>query len=308
MIKKTYFDSKRAGSGLVVAALLLVITFATAVDAEEVTHRFNGLTLNANLEMADGKDFADGMVILLHGYMAHNKMEIMRASQQALLDNDRSSLAINLSLGIDNRHGYLGCEHPHRHLQEDALHEIAAWVAWLRERGVEQVVLMGHSRGANQIMVYAVENLDPEVTHMVMLAPGMGDEIDQIYKERYGVDLQQPVQLAMQQIANGKGGELMHDVDMLSCPQISVTPNSFVSYYSYPNRFRQFNEYLPRSPIPTLIIAGSIDERQPNIPKLVTPYLDGKNVQIAVIEGAGHFFRDFNIEEAMEAAIEFIDE
>ena len=60
--------------------------------------------------------------------------------------------------------------------------------------------------------------------------------------------------------------------------------------------------------VPTLIIAGSLDERQPNIAKLVTPYLDGKNVQIAVIEGAGHFFRDFNIEEAMEAAIEFIDE
>jgi pimeloyl-ACP methyl ester carboxylesterase len=289
-----------------IAGLWLVACFP--VTAEEVTHRFNGLTLNANIEMADGKSFDGGMVLILHGFMAHWDMEIIRSAQQALLDNDYSSLAINLSLGVDNRHGYYGCEQPQRHVQDDAIDEIGSWIAWLRERGTKRVILLGHSRGANQFMVYAAEEIDPEVSHMIFLAPGMGDEAEQAYFTRYGVSLDKTRTYVQAQINDGRGDQLLPDIDMLACPRATVTADSFNSYYSSNNRFRRFEHYLPRSPVPTLIISGSIDERQPNTQKLVTPYLDGMRIQLAVIEGAGHFFRDFNIEEAMEAAIEFIDE
>jgi pimeloyl-ACP methyl ester carboxylesterase len=289
-----------------IAGLWLVACFP--VTAEEVTHRFNGLTLNANIEMADGKSFDDGMVLILHGFMAHWDMEIIRSAQQALLDNDYSSLAINLSLSVDNRHGYYGCDQPQRHVQDDAIDEVGSWIAWLRERGTKRVILLGHSRGANQFMVYAAEKIDPEVSHMIFLAPGMGDEAEQAYFTRYGVSLDKTRTYVQAQINDGRGDQLLPDIDMLACPRATVTADSFNSYYSSNNRFRRFEHYLPRSPVPTLIISGSIDERQPNTQKLVTPYLDGMRIQLAVIEGAGHFFRDFNIEEAMEAAIEFIDE
>ena len=289
-----------------IAGLWLVACFP--VTAEEVTHRFNGLTLNANIEMADGKSFDGGMVLILHGFMAHWDMEIIRSAQQALLDNDYSSLAINLSLSVDNRHGYYGCDQPQRHVQDDAIDEVGSWIAWLRERGTKRVILLGHSRGANQFMVYAAEKIDPEVSHMIFLAPGMGDEAEQAYFTRYGVSLDKTRTYVQAQINDGRGDQLLPDIDMLACPRATVTADSFNSYYSSNNRFRRFEHYLPRSPVPTLIISGSIDERQPNTQKLVTPYLDGMRIQLAVIEGAGHFFRDFNIEEAMEAAIEFIDE
>ncbi|MDH3759698.1 MAG: alpha/beta hydrolase [Gammaproteobacteria bacterium] len=285
-----------------------ILILCCPAAAEEVTHRFNGLTLNANLEMAGGKSFSDGVVLILHGFMAHNKMEVIRTSQQALLDNDYSSLAINLSLSVDNRHGYYGCDQPQRHVQDDAIGEIGSWIAWLRERGTKRVILLGHSRGANQFMVYAAEKIDPEVSHMIFLAPGMGDEAEQAYFTRYGVSLDKTRTYVQAQINDGRGDQLLSDIDMLACPRATVTADSFNSYYSRDNRFRRFEHYLPRSPVPTLIISGSIDERQPNTQKLVTPYLDGMRIQLAVIEGAGHFFRDFNIEEAMEAAIEFIDE
>ncbi len=74
----------------------MLLNATTSVQAKEVTHKFNGLTINANLEMAEGKDFEDGMVLIIHGYLAHNKMEVIRTSQQVLLDNDINSLAINL--------------------------------------------------------------------------------------------------------------------------------------------------------------------------------------------------------------------
>ena len=287
---------------------LAVLGISLPGQAKEVTQKYNGLTLNANLEMVEGKDFKDGMAIILHGYMAHNKMEIIRTAQQVLLGNERSSLAINLSLGVDNRHGYYDCSLPQRHIQGNAIYELGAWVAWLRERGTSQVTILGHSRGANQAMVYAVENIDPEVTHMIMMAPGAGDEVKDAYWERYGYSLDQPLTFAYEQIASGKGDELMKGIDMLSCPKSSITANSFVSYYSENNKFRQFRTYLSKSPIPTLIITGTEDERQPNTVELITSYTGNEHIRVAVIGGAGHFFRDLNMDEAIESAIEFIDE
>lgn len=288
--------------------VLLLLAFSHLINAEEVTQTFNGLTLNANLEMAGDKDFKDGMVLIIHGYIAHNKMEIIRASQQALLDNDHSSLAINLSLGVDNRHGFYDCNSSHRHVQENAVKEIGVWVDWLRGKGVKQIAILGHSRGANQAMVYAVEQLDPEVTHMVMLAPGAGENVKYLYKERYGKTIDQTIESAQKLIASGKGQELMQDIDLLNCPKTRVSADTFISYYGPNNKFRQFNSYLPKLAIPTLIIAGTADDRQPHIEKLLTPYADGKRVQLQIIEGAGHFFRDLNMEEAVEVSIDFISQ
>lgn len=284
----------------------IFIFLTSGLHAEEVTQEFRGLTLNANLKLAKGKDFNDGMVLIIHGYLAHNNMEIIRSSQQVLLDNDMSSLAINLSLGIDNRHGFFHCASPHRHTQENGVKEIAAWIAWLREMGTRQVTILAHSRGANLSMVYAVEQKDPEVTHMVMLAPGTGERVRQIYQERYGKSLDTLVTLAEEKIASGKGGELMHDIDMLLCAKTSVSAVSFLSYYSRNNKFRQFRTYLPKISIPTLIIAGTEDSVQQNIVELLTPIIDGEHIQVSVIEGAGHFFRDINMDEAIEASVEFI--
>ena len=288
--------------------VLLSLTFSALVQAEEVTQKFNGLNINANLDMAKGKDLKDGVVLIIHGYLAHNKMEIIESSQQALLDNDMSSLAINLSLGVDNRHGFYHCAAPHRHIQENGVKEIAAWVAWLRDKGAKQVTILAHSRGANLAMVYAVEQKDPEVTHMVMLAPGTGEQVRDFYLERYGKNLDQLVDMAESKMASGKGTELMHDIDMLTCARSSVTAESFLSYYSRGNKFRLFKTYLPRISIPALIIVGSEDARHSNTVELRSSIIDSERIQIKVIEGAGHFFRDFNMDEAIEASIEFINQ
>lgn len=284
----------------------IFIFLTSGLQAEEVTQEYRGLTLNANLEMAEGKDYNDGMVLIIHGYLAHNKMEIIRSSQQVLQDNDMSSLAINLSLGVDNRHGFFHCASPHRHKQENGVKEIAAWIAWLRDKGTRRVTLLAHSRGANLAMVYAVEQKDPEVTHLVMLAPGTGEQVRDFYQERYGKNLDQLVDISEAKMASGKGAELMHDIDMLLCAKSTVTAESFLSYYSRGNKFRQFKSYLPRISIPALIIVGTEDHRHPNIVELTTPIIDSERIQVSVIEGAGHFFRDINMDEAIEASVEFL--
>lgn len=286
---------------------LLMISPTASVHASEVTLEYQGLTLNANLELSPGSDFKDGIVLIVHGYLAHNKMEIIRTSQQALLDNGQSSLAINLSLGVDNRHGFYECTSPHRHTQENAVDELKAWVGWLRDKGVTKITMMGHSRGANQIMIYAVEDKAPEVTKLVMLAPGMGTTAGLTYKDRYGKSFEEPLALASQRAAAGKGSDLMADIDLLSCPKARVSADSFISYYGKNNKFRQFTTYLPRISVPTLIVIGTLDDRQPNAREIVAPFVDNDHIRLGIIEGAGHFFRDFNLDEAMELAVEFIN-
>ena len=151
-------------SRLSIAGLLL-LSSAIGADAKEVTQQYEGLTLNANLELAaDGADFPASVVLVVHGLMGHNHMEIIESAQRVLRDNGKSSLAINLSLGVDNRKGFYLCDSPHRHLQENAVSEIGAWVAWLRERGAREIVLLSHSRGANESMIYVATRAAPEIT------------------------------------------------------------------------------------------------------------------------------------------------
>jgi pimeloyl-ACP methyl ester carboxylesterase len=290
-----------------IAALILFLNTALPVQANEFTMPYKGLTLNANLELAEGKTLQDGVVIVLHGSMAHNRMEIIEASQQALADNDQSSLAINLSLGVDNRHGFYDCSLPHRHTSEGGVDELGAWVAWLREKGVAGIVIMAHSRGANQAMVYAVEAKNPAVTHLVLIAPNTSPPKPQ-YEARFGEIYDENIERVQKQIDAGKGGELIENLDFLYCPRASVSADSFNSYNGVDDKFRQFQMYLPQVQIPTLIVTGTRDEIEPDIVEDLAPYADGRRIRIGVIENAGHFFQDFNIEEAVEAAVEFIAE
>ncbi len=188
---------------------------------------------------------------------------------------------------------------------EDAIDELDAWVDWLRHKGVSEITLMGHSRGSNQIMVYMDEKDAPEVKRMVFLAPATMDSRRNMYISRYG-DIEPVLARAEALIAAGKGDELMPDTDYALCPKTQVTPRAFLSSYRDDNKFQRFQVYLPRARVPSLILTGTLDDRQPRVAEHVIPYVDGQKVQMIVIEGAGHFFRDFNIDEALEAALEFM--
>ena len=301
--KSTNILKKCAYFLTITGMLLQVVT--TSAEAEVVTQQFRGLTLNANLEIAENMDLTNGMVLIVHGLMGHSRMEIIETAQQALLGNGKSSLAINLSLGVNNRKGFFDCTWPHRYGQDDALDEISAWVSWLRAKGVKEIVLMAHSRGANEAMVYTVKQKDPEITHLAMLAPGT-DDSKQRFEERYGSIFDETMERVEKERDAGRGNELIENVDFWWCPRATVTPNTFFSFYSENSKYRNFKYYLPRTQVPTLIITASADERIPDSAKQVTPYIDGKKIQHVVIEGSGHFFMDFNIEEAVESMLEFL--
>ena len=111
-----------------------------SVLSKETTIPYNNFTLNGNLELAEGKSLKDGIILITHGTLAHNKMEIIASLQQILTERGVNTLAINLSLGVNNRHGMYDCGITHTHKHVDALHEISAWVTWLKEKGANNLL------------------------------------------------------------------------------------------------------------------------------------------------------------------------
>lgn len=288
--------------GIVLGAAVLF----NAAFAAEVTLPYKNLKLNADLTLAPGKTVADGVVLITHGSLAHRDMEMLVAMRNLLRDKGFNTLAINLSLGIDNRHGMYDCKTTHKHLNDDAAREIGAWVAWLKSQGATRIALLGHSRGGAQTAQYAVEHDDPLVKAVVLLAPAIAENTSAAaYQQRYKKPIAPVLAKARKLVKQGKGDAVLAKTNILSCPDASVTAASFVSYYGQ-NPQHDTLALLPKMTEPTLILWGDKDEVVTGLDKKMASLIDGKRAQFKVIEGADHFFRDLYAEDAVDVITPFL--
>lgn len=291
---------------LILAAAMLWMS--GAVQAEEVTIRHNGLTLVGELRSPEGASLASGpLVLLTHGTLAHGGMEIMQALQTGLFDQGIASLAINLSFGLDNRRGMYDCEVPHTHRHTDAMGEIGAWLAWAKAQGAKEVVLLGHSRGGNQTAWFAAENDDAAVKQVVLVAPATWsrDEMHEGYRKSYGKELKPVYERARKLVDGRRGQDVLEGVDFLYCPGAKVTAASFTNYYGdeprmdTPGLLNKINERV-------LVIAGSEDTVVSGLIPKTQPLADSGKVELVVIDGADHFFRDLYADEVVDAIVSFL--
>lgn len=291
--------TQRLAAGILWAALLAVATPAGAGD-RSIEHR--GLTLNGRLELPEGKSAAEGVVVITHGTLAHNGMELVVTLQGLLAERGLASLAITLGLGLDDRRGFYDCATPHRHSHTDALDEIGAWLDWLEREGIGRVALLGHSRGGNQVAWFAAERDRPAIRAVVLLAPmtWRPEEAAHRYQASHGRDLAGVLATAK---AAGPG-DLPEPVGFLHCREARVSAASFLSYYAAEPR-RDSPSLLPRIAKPTLVIAGSADTTVAGLPERVAAYLDD-DTKLAVVEDADHFFRDLFAEDAADAIEQFL--
>ncbi|MDG6778834.1 alpha/beta hydrolase [Thiomicrorhabdus sp. zzn3] len=285
---------------------LLAAAPAQAAEKKEIKQTYNGLTVNANLMMADGKGYGDDMVLLTHGTLTHKDRSTYAQLQKNLAAQGVSSLAINLSLGLNDRHGEYDCAVPHTHKHTDALKEIDFWLNWLKSQGSEQVTLMGHSRGGNQTAWYAVEHDSNAIKNVVLIAPATGEQQSAAeYEEKYGKPLQPILDNANKMVAAGKGDTMMKDVDFIYCKQTQVTAAAFADYYNVKPQF-DTPTLLKAVKKPTLVVMGSADTAVPNLPEKIQPLADAGKVQTLTLEDADHFFLDFANEDLAAAAAEFM--
>lgn len=252
------------------------------------------LSVRANLLMADGKSYSDPIVLLTHGTLTHMGRSTYAALQKNLASLGVSSLAINLSLGVDNRQGEYDCAVPHKHQHTDALQEIGVWLDWLEDQGAQHITLAGHSRGGNQTAWFVDKNPNESFEKVVLIAPAFNGPkpVDYLSKA-------QTLQ------ADGKGQTMLKDIDFIYCKGAQATADAVVSYYQDQPGYHTV-ELLKSAKKPTLVAIGSDDDVVDGLAEAVKPITSQANVSSVMIEDAGHFFMDFANEDLAAAIAEFV--
>jgi pimeloyl-ACP methyl ester carboxylesterase len=306
MNQKARVGSRNLGTLAQCACAIVLAVAAVAVKAQDVALAHKGLALNASLDLAAGKQPTDGVILITHGGLAHRDMEIITALRSQLLQKGYSTLAINLSLGLDRRHGMYDCQVTHRHRNADAVEEIGAWVDWLKKRGTTRVTLLGHSRGGAQTALYAAERDNGSVESVVLMAPAIRENADAAeYQRRVQKPLAPILAQAQKLVKAGKGDTVLEHVGLLNCADTSATAEAFVSYYGRSPGL-DTPSLLPKLRKPTLVVVAGNDEVVVGLDKKVAPLADGKRVQMQVIDGADHFFRDLYTDDAVEVIDAFL--
>lgn len=303
----------RPGLWLRAACCALVVALLSGIArGEEISTRFRGLTLLGNLELADGKGLESGVAVIVHGLLAHNRMEVIADLQKHLKARGVSTLAISLSLGIDRRVGFFDCGRLHAHRPFDSLDEIDAWIGWLQNNGATEIALIGHSQGGNHVAVYAAERNNPAVGAIALLAPGTFDaeRAAERYKSRYGVELGELLSKAEGLVRAGQGFERLTGIGFLNCENATATASSVAGWYSA-NPLRHTPNVLPRVAVRTLVVVAGADEVVPDLAAAVAPLAreGGRGrgeIRVETVDGADHFFRDLFIEDAAELVAEWL--
>lgn len=297
-------DSRFRTLGLYVLliGLLAAVQFPAHAETRLVQIKPAGLTLNAKLMLSDQGLKGGRIVLMLHGTLAHHDMEIIKGLQGALYEREISSLAISLSLGQDDRRGMFDCKSVHDHQHEDALGELQAWVNWLEGAGVKEIVLLGHSRGGNQIAWFAAESMRSSISRIVLMAPQTAESDGPAgYEKNYGLALDGVLAKARQ-----AGKSYLDKVDFIYCPQAKVRGSSFVSYYKGEKR-RDTPSLLDKIKRPVLLLMAENDTVVTNLPDRMQGLGKLANVKSTMISEAGHMFLDFALEDAADAIAEFLD-
>jgi pimeloyl-ACP methyl ester carboxylesterase len=275
----------------------LSISLSELVSATAVTIKPADLVLNGELSVVTD-DIADSpMVLILHGTLAHKGMEIVATMQQLLTDEAINSLAINLSLGLNDRQGFYDCKINHVHKHENAILELGYWVDWLKQQGVTQVLTVGHSRGASQVAAYNRSG-DAVVKGQFLIAPitWHHDGLAKAYQQRYKVSLADKLAEAYNLPADSW---MPKHTNFLYCTQGGlVSAGSFLSYYD-PDQTLHTPELLQGQHLPTIVVAGSVDEVVTDLPQQMALY-NLPQVKFEIIEDADHFFRDLYADELLE--------
>ena len=270
-------------------ALLLAAGGAPA-HAEPVQIKPSLLRLNGNLELPPGKTASDGLVVMVHGTLSWHGQETIAALQKNLKARGLGSLAVTLSLGVDDRQRTRRCDVVHDYALAGAKREVGLWLEWLKGQKAQHVDLLGFSRGGAQVAAFAPEFQN--VRKVVLLAPAFATSVEQaeIYKRSFGHDLAAEIEEAR------KAPLQQRTVDFLTCKQAPVLNATFLDGYSeMPPRLASKTGH------PTLVVIAGKDEVVPDLAKRLP-----SDVKPVVIDGADHFFRDLYGEEAADAIAKFL--
>jgi hypothetical protein len=304
-------ESQQNKRGLIMQTLksitvVVSLLFSFAIHAKPVMEKFEKITLMADWETAGNKSFDKKPVFLiLHGTMAHNKMELIAASQKLLKDKGFASLAITLGLNVDKRKGMMPCDVTHTHRRSDAIGEISFWIDWLKKKGVKTIHMNSHSSGTYQSLLYTVKTKNPIVKRLNLMSPGnysfSANKAD--FKKRTGKSVKTFTDKAAKLVQAKKGDTVITVPSFLHCKKTKLTAASFLDYYN-PDNDTSTADLIKKVKIPMHVYMGTDDKvagyYRPELKKLAKE----KKITFHDIDGASHFFRDLYLEELIDSVVE----
>lgn len=289
--------------------MLTWVLAAGASEGEDIVLPHGSISLLGTLETAPGRVLSDGVVLMVHGSLAHKDMRVMREFRTMFAVNGFNTLAVNLSLGLHRRSSELyDCAQPSFHMAEDTLDEIGVWLDWLAAQGAPHATVLGHSRGGYQVAWFAADRGHPLVSYYILLAPAIASDTADAarYEARHGKALDPVLERARELARAGRADEQIEGVAFMHCGDTDVSAGSFLSYYA-PEPSVDTPELLRRIAVPTLVLVAGMDEVVKDGEVRLGAELDGETVQLEVIAGADHFFHDLFGEDAMDAITAFLE-
>ncbi|AAZ96949.1 hypothetical protein Tbd_0996 [Thiobacillus denitrificans ATCC 25259] len=269
---------------------LLLSAFVPAAQAAIVEQQMRP-AITASAEYVVGER-GKPAVLLLHGFLQTREFPTIATLGRGLQSAGFTVLAPTLSLDIPNRTRSLACEAAHRHGMDQDLMEISRWVSWLKARGHDSIVLVGHSFGSLQLLAYLSQNPDPAVKGYVGAS---------LVDAQIGALPRQPLIADMQSRAqNGQRDLVTRSLSF--CRNYTSTPESLLSYLQWdPSRVLAA---LKRSPVDTLLIMGDADER---LGRGWLKALRHIQVPMVIVPGASHFMDGTHEFELLELTQRFLE-
>jgi len=187
---------------------------------------------------------------------------------------------------------------------DDCIADISAYVDYITKCGFSNIVLIGHSLGANKVIYYLSKNNKKTINKYVLLSPQditLLLETDENYKELYSE--------AREKVANGSPDKFLSEFFGGWC---AMSAKRYVDLYENQNArnlpivsgvgsFKQLKSIQK----PLLVIAGSEDDIYPsNISTLLEQQtIEADNQKLStwkIIDGANHTYDDKEKELAKE--------
>lgn len=262
--------------------LSLALTAAPAMAQTEVTTA----GLFADHYPGDGTT----AVLVLHGTLAHKRMEIIETIATLLNDDyDLPVVAPNLSLSSPARTGMVDCAQTHDHRDSDAPREVATWIDWMQQQGYDNIIVAAHSRGGAQLSAYLADTPADVVSAAVLVAPAT-------YNAEYAADSYlnatgQSLASVMQRAGALAPDSLLDVPRFVYCDDATVSAGAFVDYYT-PRPSFDTPTNLQSVMLPTVVVMGSDDTVVDDLPDRLAATNLGDNIRVETIDGADHFFRD----------------
>jgi len=186
------------------------------IDKEKVhTTTSDGIDLKGNFMFG-----GDTSIAHTHGTASfHDNEAFETALREYCKEKNYSFLTFN------NRGAYI--EGATKELFSDSPKDIQAWVDWLHEKGIQNIILSGHSLGTEKIANFVKQNSNG-IIKIIFFAPS--DTIGN--QERYENKIRKSfMDEAISKQQSGKGEELLSDRNV-HAGVLPMTANAYVDFYS----------------------------------------------------------------------------